>query len=80
MTLTKHARKRGRQRGFSRQIIDIVLEKGRPQFAPGGATKVFLGEKESQAVITELKRAIQIMDKAKNSTLIIDGNVILTLY
>lgn len=80
MMLTKHASKRYQQRGFSKQIIDIVLDKGKQQFAPGGATKVFLGKKESQAVITELKKAIQIMDKAKNSTLIIEGNLILTVY
>ena len=80
MKLTKHAGKRVQQRGFSKQIIDIILDKGRQQFALGGATKVFLGRKESQAVITELKRAIQIMDKAKNSTLIITDDLILTVY
>ena len=80
MKLTNHANKRVQQRGFSKQVIDIILNKGRGQFAPGGATKIFIGKKEYQAVVTELKRAIQIMDKAKDATLIINEGRILTVY
>ena len=80
MKLTDHAEKRSQQRGFSKQIIDIILNQGKNQHAPGGATKIFIGRREYQAVISELKRAIQLMDKAKDATLIIHENRILTVY
>jgi len=80
MKLTQHAEKRSQQRGFSKQIIDIILSRGRNRCAPGGAMKIFIGRREYQAVISELKRAIQVMDKAKDSVLIINDDMILTVY
>ena len=80
MLMTEHARIRGRQRGFSKQVIDIILKNGKKLNAPGEAMKLFIGKREYQAVVSELKRAIQAMDKAKNTTLIIADNRILTVY
>jgi hypothetical protein len=80
MKLTQHAQKRSRQRGFSKQIIDIIMSQGRKKNAPGGAMKIFIGRRECQAVISELKRAIQVMDRAKDATMIIKDDRILTVY
>ena len=80
MKLTQHAKKRCQQRGFSKQIINLILTQGRNRPAPGGAMKIFFGRREYQEIISELKQAIQVMDKAKNGILIINDNRILTAY
>ena len=80
MNITDHAQKRINQRGFSNHVLGIILEHGDRGYAPGGATKIFLGKKEYQKVVGELKRAIQIMDKAKGGNLILQDDCILTVY
>jgi hypothetical protein len=80
MIITNHAKKRIKQRGFSKIPLEIILGYGTHEQAPGGATKVFLGKKTHQKIVEELKQTIQLMDKAKGSTLIIHGNRILTAY
>ena len=80
MKMTQHAQKRIQQRGFSPRVIDTILDAGVNQNAPGGASIIFLGRKEYQAVVSELKRAIQLMDKAKGSTIVVKNGKIITLY
>ena len=80
MKLTKHAGKRKRQRGFSRFSLDIIMECGRSEKAPGGATRIFFGRKEYQDAIEEFKKAIQMLDKAKGGTIVITDDKILTIY
>jgi hypothetical protein len=80
MILTGHARKRKQQRGFSSLSIEIIRNFGRIENAPGGVAKVFLGRKECQQACREFKRAIQLLDKSKGGTLIIDGDYLITLY
>jgi hypothetical protein len=80
MKMTMHAKLRLQQRGFSKHVIDIILDKGRMQNAAGSATKFFLGRKERQEIVAELKRIIQLMDKAEGATIIIKDGHILTLY
>ena len=80
MELTKHAQKRVQQRGFSDFTIGIIEEFGRTSSAPGGAEKIFVGDKEHQLVTQELKKAIQLMDRAKGGYLVVRGNKILTVY
>lgn len=80
MKLTKHAEKRIRQRGFSYFSLEIIENFGRYESAPGNATKVFLGKKECQQMISELKRHIQLIERAKGSTIIISGDTLLTVY
>jgi hypothetical protein len=48
--------------------------------APGGATRVFLGKKEYQKTVGELKQAIQLLDKVKGGNIIICEDRILTVY
>jgi hypothetical protein len=80
LQVTKHAEKRMRQRGFSRFSIEILEQFGRLEDAPGKAKKIFFGNKEHQLAISEFKKAIQFLDKAKGGTMIIVNDDILTVY
>lgn len=80
MNFTRHASERTQQRGFSKEIIEIILKYGGLVNAGGGAIKVRLGKKEHQRAISELKKTIQILDKAKGGNLIIGGDDVITLY
>ena len=79
--LTTHAKKRMRQRGFSDHTMDIIVNYGRYEQAPGGAIKIILRNKECQRIVSMLKRDVQLIDNAKGGTLIIssDGQI-LTCY
>ena len=80
MKLTEHARKRARQRGFSKISLNIIRECGRTERAPGGAVRIFFGKKEYQKALIEFKRAIQTLDKAKGGTIIVEDDDVLTVY
>lgn len=80
MKLSKHAEARRQQRGIPLIGLDIIQKHGRIQNAPGGAQKVFFGRKEWQMAISDLKRTIQLMDKLRNGTMIIEGDYVLTVY
>ena len=80
MRLTEHAKIRKQQRGFTNLSIEIIQNFGRIEKAPGGAIKVFFGRKEYQQASREFKRAIQMLDKSKGGTLIIDEDNLITLY
>jgi len=80
MDLTKHAITRSRQRGFSSALLDIISSCGRQEHTIGGATKVIFGKKESQQLIKEAKRLIQMVDKNNNVTLIVKNGYVLTMY
>jgi hypothetical protein len=80
MKATKHAEKRIKTRGFSDATIKIILAHGQLLNAPGGVTKVVFGEKECQQIIAELKSAIQLVIRAKNRCMIVDGDSIITAY
>jgi hypothetical protein len=80
MRLTRHAQRRLRQRGFSNLSLDIIRKCGRTEKAPGGALKIFFGNKEHQEAVAELKRTIQVLDKAKGGALIMENECVLTIY
>lgn len=80
MNYTKHAKIRAKQRGFSKYILEIILDCGSQKMAFGGATKVFFGNKEYQNAVGELKRTLQLLDKAKGGNIIISGNDLITVY
>jgi len=80
MQLTQHAKKRMNQRGISDFTLNIIMQHGRLENAPGGATALFYGKKEHQKTISELKRVIQLLDRAKNTRIIMKENHILTVY
>ena len=80
MKLTEHARVRMRQRGFSDSLVNIVTEQGRLEKAPGCASKVFFGKREHQRFMKEIKALTQLVDKARNCSLIIGDDNVLTVY
>ena len=82
MNLTKHAKKRMRQRGLPGLAISIIEQCGSYREAPGGATKVVFGRKEHQSAVSELKQQIQLLDHLKGSTIIMDEkqDTAITLY
>jgi hypothetical protein len=63
--LTEHAEKRKRQRGFSDHTMNLIVESGRHEPAPGGAIRIFFGNKEHQEIIALLKKDLQLLDKCK---------------
>ena len=78
--LTAHAKKRMRQRGFSGHAMDMIVHYGRYEPAPGGAIRIFLGNKNHQELVTRLKRDLQLLDNAKGGTVIVseDGKILTT--
>jgi len=80
MKLSRHANDRKRQRGFSNFTLEIIMKFGNYKIVPGRATKVFFGKKEHQKTVQELKKAIQLLDKAKGGNIIIKDNCIVTVF
>ena len=80
MHYTEHALARKCQRNITDDVIDIILSNGRISYAPGGALKVFFGKKETNSAISELKKAIRLIERAKNGTVILANDTALTLY
>jgi hypothetical protein len=80
MNKTKHAMLRQSQRGISDAILSIIQKHGKYENAPGGAIKIFFGNREYQAAATEMKKYLQDLEKAKGGTLIIVDNDLCTVY
>lgn len=80
MEKTCHALRRMQQRGLNDSILEVIVNGGQYERAPGGATRVFFGNKEYQHTIGVLKKIIQLLDKAKGGTLIINQDRIITIY
>ena len=80
MKFTRHAEIRRQQRGFQPFITDTILQFGVVRGAVGEATMVFLGNRQHREIVGELKRAIQLLDKAKGAHIIIKGDSVLTVY
>jgi len=78
--MTDHAKGRQKQSGISNIALNIIEQNGRCEKAPGGALKIFFGFKEYQRTIEDLKRTIQMLDKVKGGTLIINKDRIVTVY
>jgi hypothetical protein len=80
MKLTSHGLKRKRQRGFSSHSLEFIEKYGRYGKAPGGMTEIFLGKRESQDLIQQLKRDINLLEKLAGSIVITTGDLIITMY
>jgi hypothetical protein len=77
---TEHAKKRMRQRGLSGHAMDMIVNYGRYESAPGGALKIFLGNRDHQELVARLKKDLQLLDNAKGGTVIVssDGQILTT--
>lgn len=80
MKITSHAEKRINQRGISRRSLKVIWEYGEESFAPGGACKLFFGQKECQSAISELKKTIKVLEHAKGGVVITASGNIITAY
>ena len=80
MKMTSHARKRCQQRAISQDTLGFILDYGRIYKAPGGATKFFLGNKEYNKIMSDLKQAMKLAERAKNGALILIDERIITAY
>ena len=78
--ISKHAQKRSQQRALPRHILEKIIDLGCLSDAPGGATEIFLGNKICADLITELKRMIKTIERAKGGTVIICNDTIITAY
>lgn len=80
LILTKHARIRQQQRGFSRLMLELLEEFAKEKRAMGAATELFFGKKEALRALEECKRLIQLLDKVSGSSLIVKDGMVLTMY
>ena len=80
MNLTDHATERLNQRGIPQSVVDIVLECGAMQPAPGGATKIFFGKRERYELISRLKKTIKLIERANGICLVVKEDAVLTVY
>lgn len=80
MELSTHAQIRCKQRGISDDIINILLRHGRESFAPGGSQKLLFGRKEYGHVVKELKHLMKVLDRAKDTAMIVNKDQIITVY
>jgi hypothetical protein len=80
MQMTAHAQKRSQQRALPDCLIGIIVDNGVCENAPGGAQKYFLGNRQCQKAISELKHGIQLIERARRGAVIADGNIILTAF
>ncbi len=79
-SLTWHASKRLRQRGINDKVLDCLIKHGMDEYAPGGATKISLGRRDANKVISELKREIDLIECAVGKSIIEKEGRILTIY
>jgi hypothetical protein len=61
-------------------FISLIEHFGRTEKVAGGAMKIYFGKKEYEMAQHELKKLLQLLDKANGSALIVDGDSILTMY
>ena len=80
MNISDHAKARSRQRGIPWGILDVVLENGTLEHAPGGVYKIVMSRKDCHEVISQLKQILQSIEKARDCVLVIDETTILTTY
>ena len=80
MKLTKHASIRQQQRSISNLSLEIIKDHGRVLNAPGGAEKIFFGNRERDIIVSQLKKTIQLVERAKGGSIIVADGKVLTLY
>ena len=80
MKMSKHAEKRCQQRALPPDVLDIVMKHGRMSHAPAGVCKLFFGNKEYSHAISDLKKMMKRLERAKGGTIIIGTDQIVTAY
>jgi hypothetical protein len=80
MNMTKHATTRSQQRSITNDVLNVIQQFGRMDYAPGGAIKISLGKKEYATAVYEIKKFMKLLDRAKGGTMIIAGDNVVTVY
>ena len=80
MTLTEHASNRLAQRAISVKDIDIVNKYGQARNRSGGAIELVITEKAASYAIDLLKAEMKKIEKMKNKSFIIDGEIVITAF
>jgi hypothetical protein len=78
--ISSHAKKRFRQRGIDEKVISCVIRHGEAIYAPGGAKKYILKRKRKNLLIRDLKKYINLLERANGVIAVEKGGFILTGY
>ena len=79
-SLTKHASKRIRQRGITKNLLTCLIKHGTVEYCTGGATKTYLTRRDANIAISALKRRIRSIERAAGKSIIEKKGKILTVY
>jgi hypothetical protein len=80
MKLTKHAKIRSQQRGFSKEDISWLMLLGEPKAKPGNVMEYTVKGRDKDIIISKLKKIIQLIEKIGKKAILIDGEDIITVY
>lgn len=80
MKLSKHAKVRSQQRALPQDVLQVVMKHGRISHAPGGTYKLFFGNRECALAISDLKKVIKTLERAKGGTLVFGDDQVVTVY
>jgi hypothetical protein len=80
MKLTKHAKIRFQQRGFSKEDIDLLMHFGEPKEKLGNATEYTIKGRDKDIIVGKLKRIIQRLEKITKKAVLANGDDIITVY
>lgn len=80
MKLTKHAKIRSQQRGFSKEDITWLMLLGEPKEKPGKVMEYTIKGRDKDIIVSKFKKIIQLLDKITNKAVLVDGDDIITVY
>ena len=80
LQITNHAKTRFQQRGISEIVIDYLQKYGKATYAPGGAVKFSLTRSNANKIISDLKREIHKIERARGVIVVQKDGHVLTGY
>lgn len=80
MTITEHANVRLAQRAIPMKDFDIVNKYGESRNRSGGAVELIITEKAAAFAINLLKAEMKRIERMKNKSFILDGEVLITAF
>ena len=81
IVLTKHAQKRMKQRGISKEMIELIYEYGREEHDRQGGVRVMITKKMITMLAKRMPRLKRSFEKVKGTYLVLssgDGVVVTT--
>ncbi len=80
MQFTKHALDRSKQRGISKDIIELMLLLGEGHSKPGGAIELTVKKKDISILLDQIKRLHKLLQKLPNKAALMKDDTIITIY